>query len=223
MGPRAHSRPACRRPAGVSGWTSRAPFDRMRPPPGGAVVQLVRIPACHAGGRGFESRPLRQLRPALSGARDGTRQINELSYRLFRCVGQRCHARPKIRAKSARRWQRLRTSARADGSTCSSRAAGNPQRLKPCNGGRASARRNCAAAGMKSARHRRWCKSQAITSAQIPALAANGNLPSATQAVLTADGAALRSGEAMRPDAVASGCSRAKAQTSRCADIMLRN
>jgi hypothetical protein len=25
------------------------------------VVQLVRIPACHAGGREFESRPLRQL------------------------------------------------------------------------------------------------------------------------------------------------------------------
>ena len=32
----------------------------------GLVVQLVRISACHAEGRGFESRPDRQLRGSLS-------------------------------------------------------------------------------------------------------------------------------------------------------------
>ena len=30
------------------------------PKPNGAVVQLVRMPACHAGGREFESRPHRR-------------------------------------------------------------------------------------------------------------------------------------------------------------------
>src|ERR1041385_7376739 len=38
--------------------------SRQHPPDSaarGAVVQLVRIPACHAGGVWFESRPLRQL------------------------------------------------------------------------------------------------------------------------------------------------------------------
>ena len=35
--------------------------------PNGVVVQLVRIPACHAGGRGFESRPYRRSLGVIQG------------------------------------------------------------------------------------------------------------------------------------------------------------
>src|SRR3569832_2842282 len=34
----------------------------------GVVVQLVRIPACHAGGRGFAPRPLRQTKKTNFGS-----------------------------------------------------------------------------------------------------------------------------------------------------------
>ena len=39
-----------------------APFTLVSVIERGVVVQLVRTPACHAGGREFESRPSRQLR-----------------------------------------------------------------------------------------------------------------------------------------------------------------
>ena len=45
---------------------------------GAVVVQLVRIPACHAGGREFESRPPRQL--YLSSSADGSRNLLLLFY-----------------------------------------------------------------------------------------------------------------------------------------------
>ena len=42
----------------------------MRSTECGAVVQLVRTPACHAGGREFKSRPLRHFNPIFKGFYD---------------------------------------------------------------------------------------------------------------------------------------------------------
>lgn len=50
----------------------------------GAVVQLVRIPACHAGGRGFESLPHRP------------KSFNDISLKLFLWCVQSEHAELRI-------------------------------------------------------------------------------------------------------------------------------
>ena len=47
----------------------------------GAVVQLVRMPACHAGGREFESRPLRKEKVRLRRIFSYSSQLPELAER----------------------------------------------------------------------------------------------------------------------------------------------